>query len=111
MYMEKLIKYLISIKTSASIVVFATIVAVLYYNNSIMQNYIAENIIIQSLIFFLTIISLAGIFFSTTLRKELNDKDVVDIIKKEQTSTKEILKQIKRSKIHHDRARGISRRV
>lgn len=109
--MKKNIKYLISKKTSVSVVLFAIICAVFYYNNHTMQQFIAENTLIKALSFFLIILGVASIFFSTTLRKELNHRDISDIVKKEQTSTKEIIKQIDKSKTHYNRVRGIGRKV
>jgi hypothetical protein len=109
--MKKNIKYLISKKTSVSIMFFAIICAVLYYNSYIMQQFIAENTLIQAISFSLIIIGIASIFFSTTLRKELNHRDIAEIVKKEQTSTKEIIKQIDKSKAHYNRVRRIGRKV
>jgi len=111
MCMKKIIKYLINKKTTVSIFCFAIISSVLYYNNNTAQQFIAENTLIQSISFFLIIIGISGIFFSTTLRKELNYKDISDIVKKEQKSTKETIKEIDKAKTHQNRARGIGRKV
>jgi hypothetical protein len=109
--MKKIIEYIKRKKTFACIILFGIFFAILYYNNTTTQKYIAESPLIQSIFIFLTVITFAGIFFSTTLRKELNHNDVANIVKEKQTATKEIIKQIDRRKLHDDRSKGKGKKV
>lgn len=71
-------------KNTIAVFILAFIFSSAYYllntlNENSLMNYIAENIWIQTVIFFLTISSFINIFFPFTIKKELSIEDVKKI--------------------------------
>ena len=48
-----------------------------YYNNNSLMKYISENLWLQTIFMFLTIAGLISIFYPFSIRKELNEKDII----------------------------------
>ena len=109
--MVDLFKYLRIKKLCISIIIIVIIFSIIYYSSISMQKIIEENLYIKTFIFFLTFLSFFGLFFSITLRKELNNKDVSLLINEKQISNKEIVKQVEKSNKYYNRIRGKGNRV
>ena len=60
----------------------------LYLDNIIIQ-YVANNILIQSIMLFSTIVGIINVFFTLTLQKQINEQDIIRLAKEQQIKDKE----------------------
>jgi amino acid transporter len=61
-----------------AVIISAIFYLVNYYNNNFLLKYISENLWLQTIFMFLTVAGLISIFYPFSIRKELNEKDIIN---------------------------------